>query len=389
MVAPTFEFATAGRIVFGVGCARKLAEIVASLGTRALLVTGARPQRFGALLGSLQTAGNVVDSVAIGGEPTLTQIEQAVERARSLACDVVVGLGGGSPIDAAKAIAALVPNRQPSRTYLEVIGLARPLEHPALPVVAVPTTAGTGSEVTRNAVIKAELEQVKVSLRHASMLPRVALVDPELTVSLPREVTADCGLDALTQVIEPFVSRLANPMTDGFCREGIVRAARSLVRACSHGDDLQARSDMALASLFGGLALANAKLGAVHGFAGPLGGMFEAPHGAICARLLPGVMEANADAIRRVGGSAQQELLGRFTEVARLVTGRADATIEDGTAWIREVCAALGVRGLGAYGLTSDVVPTVVEKAAASSSMQGNPVALPQEVLAQILTAAL
>jgi len=383
MVA-TFEFATAGRISFGAGVRHQLGQVVADLGRRALFVTGSRPERYAALHEALVDAGVAVDTVSVAGEPTVEAIEAAVERARAFACAVVVGVGGGSPLDAAKAIAGLAANPGDAMDYLEVVGRGRPLARPALPVVAIPTTAGTGSEVTRNAVLKSTAHRVKVSLRHASMLPRVTLVDPELTLSLPPQVTADCGLDALTQVIEPYVSVAANPMTDAFCRTGIVHAARSLRRAYTHGDDLAARTDMAFASLCGGLALANAKLGAVHGFAGPLGGLLDAPHGALCARLLPGVIEANVRALEGRG-----PIVERYAEIARLVTGRSEARLEDGLAWIRALCDDLGVRSLSAYGMTAAEIPQIVEHSARASSMKGNPVVLPAAVLAAILRDAL
>jgi alcohol dehydrogenase class IV len=253
--------------------------------------------------------------------------------------------------------------------------------------VAVPTTAGTGSEVTRNAVLAADEQRVKVSLRSAKMLPRAAVVDPALTLSLPPAVTADCGLDALTQLIEPFVSSKRNPLTDALCRDGIVRAARSLRRAYEHGDDLAARTDMALASLFGGLALANAALGAVHGFAGPIGGMFPgAPHGAVCARLLPEIMHLNVAALR--ARAPADPALARYEEVARMVTGHLSATVEDGVAWVRELAEALQIRPLSAHGVTAAELLQIREKARRASSMKGNPIALTDAELDAALAAA-
>ena len=217
----------------------------------------------------------------------MTLVRQGVELARREQCDLVIAFGGGSAIDAGKAIAALLANGGELTDYLEVIGKGQPLRHPSVPFIAVPTTAGTGSEVTRNAVLASAEHQVKVSMRSPLMLPRLAVVDPELTLELPPAVTASTGLDALTQLIEPYVSIRANPLTDGFCLEGLRRVSRSLRRAYHAGRDITAREDMSLASLLGGLALANAGLGVVHGFAAPVGGMFHAPHGAICAALLP------------------------------------------------------------------------------------------------------
>jgi alcohol dehydrogenase class IV len=310
-----------------------------------------------------------------------------VTRAREAGCDVIVAIGGGSVVDTGKTIAALIGNGGDPLDYLEVIGAGKEITKPSIPFVAVPTTAGTGSEVTRNAVLAAEGHRVKVSLRSPLMLPRVALVDPVLTHTMPPAVTASTGLDALTQVIEPFVSSKRNPLTDGICREGMGRAARSLRRAYQRGDDAEARRDMALASLFGGLALANAALGAVHGFAAPAGGMFSAPHGALCARLLPFVMERNVAALR--ARSPNSPVLPRFDEVARILTGRPDASAEDGIAWVMGICDELAVPHLSAHGLVEAHFDTLVDKAAAASSMKGNPIELTRDELLEIVQRAL
>jgi len=251
----------------------------------------------------------------------------------------------------------------------------------------VPTTAGTGAEVTRNAVLASPEHRVKVSLRSPLILPHVAVVDPLLTYSMPPAVTASTGLDALTQVLEPYVSGLANPLTDTVCREGLTRAARSLRRAFEDGTDAGARLDMALASLFGGLALANAKLGAVHGFAGVLGGMYGAPHGVICGRLLPFVTEANIRALQ--ARDRDNPALARYDEISRIVTGNTLATADDGIAWIQALGDALQVPGLAAYGLAPSDFSVIVEKTSRSSSMRGNPVKLTHEEMAEILDQAL
>lgn len=389
MAMTGFEFATSAQIVFGCGTRHTLARRVAGWGGRALWVTGSDPSRSRDLLQALTDAGVAVATVSISGEPTVEGIARHVARAREHSPDFVVAVGGGSTIDAAKAVAALAVNEGDPLTYLEVIGGGIPLPRPALPVAALPTTAGAGAEVTRNAVLKSEAQRVKVSLRHVSMIPRLALVDPELTLSLPPQITADCGLDALTQVIEPFLSRDANPLTDALCREGMRRAARSLRRAFADGSDLDARSDLAFAALCGGIALANAKLGAAHGFAGPLGGMFDAPHGALCARLLPGVIEANVLALAELRTATAEASIARFVEVARILTDDDTATVDAGTTWIRSLSRDLGVRGLAAYGMTERDIDTIVPMAARASSMKGNPVPLPETTLASILRDAL
>ena len=232
---------------------------------------------------------DAVHHVRVDGEPT---IEDARRAAAHADVEIVVAIGGGSALDLGKAAAALIANGGDPLRYLEVIGEGRPLERPSLPCVAIPTTAGTGSEVTRNAVLGSPTHGVKASLRSPHMLPAVALVDPELTYDLPPALTASTGLDALTQLIEPFVSARANAFVDAICRDAIPRVIAALPKAFA--GDRAARADMAYASLCGGLALANAGLGAVHGFAGPIGGRFPAPHGAICAVLLPHVVAINA-----------------------------------------------------------------------------------------------
>ncbi|TEU16121.1 MAG: iron-containing alcohol dehydrogenase [Anaerolineales bacterium] len=382
-----FEFATATRIIFGDGTLQEIGPLAAKMGSRALVVTGRTTTRATLLLDALaaQETGTVTFPVA--GEPTTEIARLGTQRARESDCDLVIGFGGGSALDTGKAIATLLTNGGVPLDYLEVIGRGQPLTQPAAPYIAIPTTAGTGAEVTRNAVLASPEHRVKVSLRSPLMLPRLALVDPELTHSLPPEVTASTGLDALTQVMEPYVSNRANPMTDALCREGMRRAARSLRRAYEQGDDAVARADMALTSLFGGLALANAKLGAVHGFAGPIGGMFPAPHGVICARLLPHAMAVNVRALQeRFPGS---ESLQRYDEIARILTGHDEATADDGVAWVQELCQALQVPSLASYGMTPADLSVVIEKASVASSMQGNPIKLTPDEMQEILTGAL
>jgi len=279
-----FEFATSGRIIFGAGTVAQAGPAAAHMGARALVAVGAPDEVTAVLFDTLAQHNVAVTRFVVSDEPTIQTIAAGVSLARQAGCQLVIGLGGGSAIDTGKAIAALLTNGGEPLDYLEVIGRGRPLTQPSAPMIAIPTTAGTGAEVTRNAVLASPKHRVKASLRSPHMLPDLAIVDPELTYAMPPDVTTSTGLDALTQVLEPFVSNKANPVTDALCREGLARGARSLRRAVRNGRDTAAREDMALTSLFGGLALANAKLGAVHGFAGVLGGMYHAPHGIICAR---------------------------------------------------------------------------------------------------------
>jgi alcohol dehydrogenase class IV len=381
-----FEFAVPSRIIFGEGRLADVPKIVSAMGSRALVVEG-RSGRAESLVRQLGDVGLATTTLQVSSEPTIALVEAGLAQARRERCDVVVALGGGSVVDAGKAISALLTNDAPVRDYLEVIGKARPLANRAAPFIAIPTTAGTGAEVTRNAVLMAEDEQVKVSLRSPLMLPAVAVIDPELTYSLPPSVTASTGLDALTQCIEPFVSPQANPLSDAVAREGMHRASGALLRAFRDGSDREARRDMAVASLCGGLALANAKLGAVHGFASPLCGMFPVPHGMACARLLPLITEINVRAIRaRMPNAAA---VGRYDEVARIVTGDASARAEDAAVWLRELVAELSVPGLASYGVKGGDIPRVVAAARQASSMQGNPIVLTEAELCEALGAAI
>ena len=382
-----FEFATANRIIFGPGAIQQIGKITAEFGRRALVMTGWPVDQTTEVFNALSAHGVTASYVPVSGEPTTESISQGVERARIDQCDVLIGFGGGSAVDSAKAVAALLANGGEPLDYLEVIGKGKPLTKPSAPCIAIPTTAGTGAEVTRNAVLASREHKVKVSLRSPTMLPRVALVDPQLTLSLPAAVTASTGMDALAQLIEPFVSIKANPITDAFCREGMQLAARSLRKAYEHGDDPNAREDMALASLLGGLALANAGLGAVHGFAGPIGGLFPAPHGAVCARLLPPVMAINVLALRE--RQPESMALRRYDEVARILTANPAATAQDGVIWVQELCEALHIPPLSAYGMNAQSLPDLVEKSAVASSMQANPLKLTIEEMHEMLVQAL
>ena len=382
-----FEFATANRIIFGNGTLTHVAPLAKEVASKALVVFSESIDRANPLLEQLGEHNIEYITFQVKHEPTTGLIGQALSMTREAGIDLVIGIGGGSVIDAGKAIAALLTNPGDVLDYLEVIGAGRKIANRPLPCFAVPTTAGTGAEVTKNAVLLSKTHNVKVSLRHNLMIPDLAVIDPELTVSMPPAVTASTGLDALTQLIEPFVSNKANPITDGLCREGLKRAGRSLLNAYRDGENRAAREDMAIASLFGGLALANAKLGAVHGFAGPLGGMFHAPHGAICARLLPFVLETNVRALQK--REPKSITLQRFGELARIVTENPNATVSESITWIQDLCAKLAIPPLSEYGMTSKDIPDAVEKAKNASSMKGNPILLTEEELADILKRAL
>jgi alcohol dehydrogenase class IV len=388
-----FQFAAPSQIVFGAGSLSGASTYIAGWGNRAFVVTGRTTGRAAQLLsvladGHLKGEERVTTEVfPVVGEPTLAVVRSAVEAARAFGAEMVIGIGGGSAIDTAKAVAGLLTNEGDPLRYLEVVGEGRPLLKPSAPWIAIPTTAGTGSEVTRNAVIGVPDRGVKASLRSPHLLARVALVDPELTLGLPPEVTAMTGMDALTQLLEAYVCARANPLTDALCAAGLPRAARSLIKAWETPGDLEARTDLSLASLWSGLALSNAGLGAVHGFAAPIGGLFPAPHGAVCAILLAPVMEANLRAARLKTGAA--DTVARYGDVARWLTGRADARAEEGAAWVRDEVARMGIPRLGSYGVAKANISEIVIRAKAASSMKANPVSLDERELAEILVSAL
>ena len=384
----SFEFATAGRLVFGAG---KLTEVPAALraqGVRRTLLTtnlpGPGPERLRSLL---VAAGIEAVVFVVNEEPTVALVAAGRARSKREGCDAVIGLGGGSAMDTAKAVAALATNEGEVLDYLEVVGRARPLQVRPLPFVAIPTTAGTGAEVTRNAVIGVPNAKVKVSLRSPLLLPILAVLDPELLDGVPRPVVASSGLDAFSHLLESLVSCRANPMTDALAAEGLRRSARALRRAYVSGLDAETAEDLLLASLFGGLCLANGGLGAVHGFAAPLGGMVQAPHGALCAALLAPVMEVNQRAL--AARAPDHPARARYREIAEILTGKHGASSEEGVAWVRDLCQTLEVRGLGHYGLSTEQVPTLLLKAQTASSMRGNPLQLLDSELTEVAMRAL
>lgn len=377
------DLALAADVRFGAGRVDEVPGVLRGLGSRVLLVTGRSPERVRPVRQGLEEAGLACQTFQVSGEPTVDLLRGAVQAARGLEADAVLGVGGGSALDVAKAAALLAPSQADPMEHLEVVGAGRPVTRPGLPCVAVPTTAGTGSEVTRNAVLAAG--GVKASLRSPLMLPTAAVVDPDLLRGLPGATIASSGMDALSQLIEPLLSRRANPFTDALARDGVVRSARSLRRAYADGmTDPGVREDLALASLFGGLCLANSGLGAVHGLAAAAGARLSAPHGAVCAAVLSAAMEVNLRALRR--RSPGHPALDRMAEVAALLTGRAGAPAEAGLDWLDGLTTALQIPGLGHHGLEDAAVPELVAAAQRASSMKGNPVDLTDDEVAEIIT---
>jgi len=382
-----FSFSTANEIRFGNGIVRSIADLLPAEINRCLFLKGSSTDRHEATLESLSASGRTVETASVTEEPTIDTIDLLVRQAKRFRPGVVIGIGGGSVLDAGKAVAALVANPGDLLEYLEVVGKGKPLTHPAIPYMAIPTTAGTGSEVTRNSVIGVPDKNVKVSLRSPSMLPRWAVVDPELTYSLPQAIAAYTGMDALIQCLEAYLSRFANPLTDGIALEGLGRAAQSIRKACSETLDPAAKADMCVASLCSGIALANAKLGAVHGFAGPIGGMINAPHGALCSSLLLPVLRMNTEIARR--RDPQGIVSRKLDQVAKVLTGNAAANAHYAIAWIDALIKDLPLKSLGDLGFQPSDIPAAVEMSANSSSMRGNPIDLDPADLREILEASL
>lgn len=381
-----FEFVTSSRIMFGNGRLRDGINSASLMGKKPLVVHASGGLPVEHVIIPLSEAGISFSTYSVDHEPSIDLVQMMINFAREKKCDFVIAFGGGSVIDSAKATSAMLTNVGSLLDYLEIVGKNKPLLKPAAPCVAIPTTAGTGAEVTRNAVLAVPERKVKVSLRSNYLLPRLAIIDPELTLSLPARITAYTGMDALTQVIEPYVSSKHNPFIDQICLDGMTRSARSLKKACSKGSDINARYDLSLTSLYGGLALTNAGLGAVHGFAGPIGGMYDIPHGVVCGILLPYVFRANINALKeRDPGS---EIIERFSTIARKLTGSEDATLEQGIHWLIELVEELKIPRLSEYGISLTDFPIIMEKARVASSMKANPIVLTEQELMRILEEA-
>ncbi len=381
------DFSTSNRIIFGCGEFRKISELIKGWGHHAFVIRGKNSTYGKEFFEIINGLGLEVTYYQVDKEPDVSILNSAVELARENKCEFVIGFGGGSVIDTGKAVAALLNNEGELMDYLEVVGKGLPQKNISKPYLAIPTTSGTGSEVTRNAVIDVPEKKVKVSMRNAYMLPRIALVDPELILGLPKNVTATTGMDAFVQVIEPYVCNSPNPMVDMFCRDAIPRAAANLLLAYQDGSNIRARENMAWVSLMGGLSLANAKLGAVHGFAGPIGGMYHIPHGAICACLLPAVMRVNIENLKKM--EPESPSLKRYREISVWLSNDLKAEVEDGVIFIDSLCKNLGIPRLHETGIKEKDFPSIVEKSKNSSSMKGNPVLLTDEDLTRILELSL
>ncbi len=371
------------RLFFGNGKISEIGKIARREGGIALVVCGSSLDRYSSFILALSDHGIKYFSYSVNTEPTIDVVRTGIELCRFEGYNLVIGIGGGSVIDTGKAIALLSAKKGDVSDYLEVIGQGKEISTPGISVIAIPTTLGTGSEVTRNAVIGFEDHKQKVSLRSQYMLPKVALIDPELSTSMPPKVTASTGMDAITQLIEPYVSNQANPITDAFCQEGLIYAAASIREVYHDSLDIGARAKMSLASLFSGFALANAKLGAVHGFAGVLGGMYPTPRGEICASLLPAVLKVNIRALQEK--NSKSDYLSRYEHIAQTLTGNVENNAEDAVEFIEQLKSDLQIPPLSQFGVLEVDYPEIIVKAASSSSMKGNPVMLTPDEMYTIL----
>jgi alcohol dehydrogenase class IV len=382
-----FDLAFPGDMRFGAGRVSEVPGALADLGAnRVMVITGRTTSRADGIRAALNEADMSSMVFGVATEPSIERVRAAVDLALESGCDAILGFGGGSALDVAKAVAVLARSGTDPMDHLEVIGGGRPIERPGLPCVAVPTTAGTGSEVTRNSVLSGG--GVKASLRSPLMLPKLAVVDPDLLVGVPKPTIAASGMDALSQLIEPLLSQRANPFTDALARDGIRRSARSLRRAYQEGMEAPGvREDLAIASMFSGMCLANSGLGAVHGLAAAAGARLSAPHGAICAAVLTAAMDVNLRALRE--RAPDHSALQRIAEVASLLTGRPEASPEDAITWLAELTSAMSIPGLASYGLNQDAIATVVTAAQRASSMRGNPIELSDQAVTEIVTRSL
>jgi alcohol dehydrogenase class IV len=378
-----FSFLTAGRILFGRGQASQAVSAVSGLGRRVALVRGGSVAWVDVLADALVAQGCSVTQVSCRREPDVPGLIDALASTRQAGVDVVVAVGGGAVIDMGKALAALLPSSSSIMDHLEGVGKAMPLSRAPLPFVALPTTAGTGAEVTKNAVIAVPNAGRKVSLRDDRMLPDLAIVDPALTDNAPRAVTLASGLDAVTQVIEPYLSNRANPLTDALCVTAIPMGLRALAML-ERKEDAAARDAMAFVSLCGGLALANAGLGAVHGLAGVIGGRLGAPHGLICGRLLGPVLVANRQALADAGRDTV-----RFDEVAGWIAEALGGDAETAFERLTSLLDGWGLARLGQWSNPHTNLDEIAREAASASSMRANPCELSPEVLVSLMRQAL
>lgn len=376
-----FQFMTSTRIIFGEGALQSSLSILNQFGYSVLLVTGQDPERSSPIIQYLKNQSMRYQHVAINGEPNITMVEETAVLGRKFKPDMVVAIGGGSVIDMGKALAAVIPNQGDVYDYVEVVGRNVPLKTKPIPLIVIPTTASSGSEVTKNAVLKSGQDRVKVSLRSPDMLADVAIVDPTLTYGTDAYTSGRGAMDAFTHLMEAYVCGDPNPLTDMVCEEGLRRLSPSIIAACKQ-DDHKARADLSFAAMLGGMAITNAKLGAAHGLASALGGKLNAPHSVISGRLAPFVMSENINEAKAAGRS---DILNRYRRIAQIVTGRTNAHIEDSVLWVQMVLDKLALPHLSEFGVCSTSFEQVAQDALQSVAIKGNPLPLNEERLIHIL----
>ncbi len=376
-----FQFMTSSRIIFGEGALQSSLSIINQFGYSVLLVTGQDRQRAEPVIHYLHNQNMRYQHVAIRGEPNITMVEETAIMGRRFKPDMVVAIGGGSVLDMGKALAAIIPNQGDVYDYVEVVGRNVPLKTKPIPMIAIPTTASTGAEVTKNAVLKSGQDKVKVSLRSPDMLPDVAIVDPVLTYGTDVYTSGRGAMDAFTHLMEAYVCGEPNPLTDMVCEEGLRRLSYSIIPGCKQ-DNPKSRADLSFAAMLGGMAITNAKLGAAHGLASALGGKISAPHSVITARLAPHVMMENIKAAKRAGRS---DVLNRYRTMAQLLTGRNDASIEDSIQWVNMILERLSLPHLSDFGVCGTSFEQVAADAMKSVAIKGNPIPLTEDRLIYIL----
>lgn len=386
-----FSVVATPHLYFGTGKISILSAVVKAIGSKMLLITGERSfpgSSFGLnLLEQMHTKGIAIEHYTIAKEPTPMMVDTAVKKFVQYAPDAVVAVGGGSVLDGGKAISAMLPLNEPVKDYLEGVG-NRPA-HPGVkvPFIAVPTTSGTGSEATKNAVLSQVGEKgYKKSLRHNNFVPNAAIVDPVLTVSCPPSITAACGMDTFTQLLESYLSTAANPLTDALAYEGLKRVSYSLMKAYQEGSNLEARTNMALASYFSGITLANAGLGVVHSFASSIGGFFEIPHGAICSSL---IAAANKVTVRKLRSSKSNDVaLLKYASIGKMFSIPGDKSDEYYTDLLLSVmetwATEMDIPGLAKAGVTAQDFEKIVK----ASDNKNNPVPLDTDEMMEVLEMA-
>jgi alcohol dehydrogenase class IV len=383
---PAFEFSGVGRIVFGRGKFSMAGDLAKSLGRSALVIYNGNANE--SRVQTIARSGVQVHAIRQRGEPVVSQVDAAVEEARRRECDCVIGIGGGSAIDAAKAVAGLLTSGGSAIDYMEVVGNGRKISRLSAPWMAIPTTAGTGAEATRNAVIGLPEKKFKASIRSEMLLPRIALVDPDLGADVSPAVTAGSGMDAICQLIESYTSLGASPMTDALALTGIPLAAKNLPTAFADGGNLAAREAMAMAALLSGMTLTNAGLGAVHGFAAPIGANFPVPHGIVCAALLPNVIQANIQALRSQTGGEAAPALSRYAAIGEIFASTGEP-LDACVSFITELKRQLKIPPLKEFGIGERDIPEMVALARRTSSMKFNPVQLSEDALSDVLRQAI